>query len=553
MGNPTSLESQPGQPGLADADPADPSAAPADEGPLATQPKSRKSIIWGTCCAVLVAALGMAWALASPPMSSPDDDFHLASIWCAWGQQASDCRVISASDPNGPLVVDVDPLGPYVSDCMAFHPETSGSCIFLRPDGTTGLVPDRNYPSRANNGGYPRLFYATMRLLVTPDVPFSIIAMRWVNWVIACGVILAGALLLSRPNRARVLMAAMVAAVPLGLFIFASTNPSSWAVSGVFALFLAVAAGLSEPRPKRQILAGVLAGFGMLLACGSRPDSSYFCVIALAAALAVGRVWRIRSRMHAVRVLAIPAVGLVLAILATPITVTGAAGQRPQPNPGDLVNNSLQVLAFYVGDFATSLGWVDTHMPALVWGAVALALGGLLTLGMAEMDLGRALALALVAAAAVILPIYLLNLWGATIFVEIQPRYFLSLVLIGAALCALRLPRPRVAWDRGAVVMLGFLACLAHTVALHTLLRRYVAGLDVMSLNLNRIDEWWWGLPGGPGLVWVVGASAFVALMGILGLQVIRSTEPREVQGAARLGDPLTADAALAVAGSTDL
>ena len=45
--------------------------------------------------AILAAALilGLSWSLASAPASSPDDDFHLASIWCAWGAEASDCQV----------------------------------------------------------------------------------------------------------------------------------------------------------------------------------------------------------------------------------------------------------------------------------------------------------------------------------------------------------------------------------------------------------------------------------------------------------------------------
>jgi hypothetical protein len=300
-------------------------------------------------------------------MSSPDDDFHLASIWCAWGQRASGCRLLGEPDPSGPLAVDIDPLGPYVSDCMAFHPETSGSCIFVRPDGTTGLVEDRNYPSRANNGGYPRLFYATMRLLVTPNVQLSIVVMRWVNFMIAGCLLLGSSALLGSANRGRVRFGALIASVPLGLFIFASTNPSSWAVSGVLALFVAVVAGLTDSRPRRQYLAGAVALAAVVLACGSRPDSSYFCALALGAAVIVGRFWRIRSWQRLVRVLAAPGVAFAVAFLTRPATIVASAGQRPVPKPGDLINNTLQVLAFYVGDFATSLGWNDTHMPTVAW------------------------------------------------------------------------------------------------------------------------------------------------------------------------------------------
>ena len=42
-------------------------------------------------CALALVAVGLAWSLASPAGSSPDDDFHLASIWCATGDPAV-CR-----------------------------------------------------------------------------------------------------------------------------------------------------------------------------------------------------------------------------------------------------------------------------------------------------------------------------------------------------------------------------------------------------------------------------------------------------------------------------
>lgn len=39
-----------------------------------------------------IAGLG-AWAFASPAGSSPDDDYHLASIWCAQGERDSICEL----------------------------------------------------------------------------------------------------------------------------------------------------------------------------------------------------------------------------------------------------------------------------------------------------------------------------------------------------------------------------------------------------------------------------------------------------------------------------
>ena len=37
------------------------------------------------------------WALTSPPGSSPDDDFHLTSIWCAAGTQDGRCELVEGA------------------------------------------------------------------------------------------------------------------------------------------------------------------------------------------------------------------------------------------------------------------------------------------------------------------------------------------------------------------------------------------------------------------------------------------------------------------------
>ncbi len=71
--------------------------------------------------------------------------------------------------------------------------------------------------------------------------------------------------------------------------------------------------------------------------------------------------------------------------------------------------NVLGVLSLYVGDLATRLGWLDVTMPALVWGSVALALGAILGLGVGGLGTRRALAAALTALAALLLPLWMLE------------------------------------------------------------------------------------------------------------------------------------------------
>jgi len=56
---------------------------------LAPFQKSRFRLLYIAPALALIAL--MAWALASPMGSSPDDDFHLTSIWCANASKTYDC------------------------------------------------------------------------------------------------------------------------------------------------------------------------------------------------------------------------------------------------------------------------------------------------------------------------------------------------------------------------------------------------------------------------------------------------------------------------------
>ena len=49
-----------------------------------SRPGARTVAAWLITCLAAFAALA-GWSLASPAGSSPDDDYHLASIWCAQG------------------------------------------------------------------------------------------------------------------------------------------------------------------------------------------------------------------------------------------------------------------------------------------------------------------------------------------------------------------------------------------------------------------------------------------------------------------------------------
>jgi hypothetical protein len=228
------------------------------------------------------------WALTSPPGSSPDDDFHLSSIWCASGLEQGRCEEV----PGRPDQRAVPAAVVDAAECFAFKPEVSAGCVHVQPD--TMVATDRvNQTANLYPGGY----YRAMSAFVGPDVERSVLAMRLANAAQAA-LLLA---LLMRVVPAGISRAALLAVtvtfIPLGLFVVASTNPSGWAVVGL-TLYLAFAYALvlrSDWRNRRTwlIAAGVVVTG--LMAVTSRLDAAVFVILATVLALLVAGVRRVRQ------------------------------------------------------------------------------------------------------------------------------------------------------------------------------------------------------------------------------------------------------------------
>lgn len=88
-----------------------------------------------------------AWAVSSPVSGSPDDDYHLGSIWCPRPISESGCTfeikdgVISSVEVPEPIT--------DAKECVAFKPEKDASCaldaadseLVPRNDSTTVIIP----------------------------------------------------------------------------------------------------------------------------------------------------------------------------------------------------------------------------------------------------------------------------------------------------------------------------------------------------------------------------------------------------------------------------
>lgn len=132
-------------------------------------PDRRARRVVAPALAVLVALIiGVGWALSSPLSSSPDDDYHLGSIWCPRPVEGS-CET---SQIDGVPVVRVPRA---VSDasmtCFAFTARSAGCAIGYDDD-------DLVWSTRFDDGDYPVGYYWVHHLLVGHDVQTSAILMR---------------------------------------------------------------------------------------------------------------------------------------------------------------------------------------------------------------------------------------------------------------------------------------------------------------------------------------------------------------------------------------
>ncbi len=452
--------------------------------------------LWVTSLVILAATLcGLSWALASPVGSSPDDDYHLASIWCP---TPTACE--RSVDKLGRVVAKV-PAALVVAACPAFRPEVSAACQSPPPEGKEW--------AHIDTGEYPGVFYRVLHIFASDQhTSLSVVAMRTANVMVS--ICLAAALALVNGARVRRLLAYSVAAsvVPLGLFIIASTNPSSWAVTGVATTFFGLFGMVHSGNRRTRIINGALAFVGSCLAAGARGDAGIFVAgTVVMVAIQGGRAAR-RSLSFLVTGGLITVTGLASALRAAQVSA-----DRTSPAADSLAyaitNSVFNVPGFLFGAWGSwALGWLDTSMPAGVTVAAGLVGGGLLFLGLGRKDIPTGIAFAGVVASFLMIPTLMLLSVHYTYGSWVQPRYVLPLVplLFGTVLVLSQ--RGQVARLQPlAAAAMAFLLAYANSAALFTVLARYTMGATAKSLLGEH--QWWWPLPLGPRAVWFIGSLAF--------------------------------------------
>ena len=215
-------------------------------------------------------------AVSSPPGSSPDDTFHMNSIWCSRGDDNQRCQ------PGGDAATRLLPHQVAIPQCYVGVGTRSAAC---RPgDYDQAMHPDTRTQTGNWNSGYPPVYYAAMSVFVLDSLDESVVAMRIANALLA--VLLVAGLTWWLPRRLKSVapLAFLATSVPLALFTLSSINPSGWAIVSGGTLWLAVY-GAYEVTGRRQ---AALLGVGLvavLLGAGARSDAGLFAMLGILLAL----------------------------------------------------------------------------------------------------------------------------------------------------------------------------------------------------------------------------------------------------------------------------
>lgn len=466
----------------------------------------------------LVFAALAAWALSSPVGASPDDDFHLTSIWCATG----DAEYCAPSGDEGTRLVPPAVANPA---CFAYDADKSAGCQ-NRIDFTAGATEET---ARGNfAGGYPVVYYGTMSVFVGQDVHASVLVMRMVNIALFVGIGVALYLLLPVKRRQILIWQWALTTVPLGLFVLASNNPSSWALMGVGYGWLALL-GFYESHGRKRVGLGALYLLGAVMASGSRSDATVLFIVATFAAVVLSAR---RSRQFAWLSL-LPVAGFAICAFlfrASRSTEAVTEGGADQLGLGVILQriayNLTEVPSIWTGIFGQSwgLGWLDTSMPAVVWVSCLAALVGAGFVAARASSVRKLIVVLLGAAALALIPVTLLVLAGKDVGEDYQPRYLLPLIVVFVGAVFFTPLAQRVSLSRAQTWLIVLALSGAQFIALYLNTRRYVTGIDALSPDLDAGREWWWALVITPNIAWLLGSLCFAAALAVL-LPAARTTD----------------------------
>ncbi len=448
------------------------------------------------------------WALSSPVGSSPDDDYHLSSIWCADSVFNPDCKEL----PNG---IEI-PKQLLASGCFAFNVSINGSC-------TENLKNENTAYSHINNLRklYPNGFYSVLSIMKSENKTLFVVKVRLFNTVLfIIGLVIIYLLVKDFDFWLKSLFIQISSLIPLGFFLIPSTNPSSWSL--IFLPGLWIAMYVAGKREESRLLKGDVLAILFFWFCVnfSRSDGALYSAISLFSILIIflGRKIEYRRNFFILNYILIT-FSLALYLMNTTARAvsnlqSGISGDVSKNFDSNLLWSNLQNIAFFFTGSAgkTGLGWLDTFVPTFVWKSMTVVLATLLTIGILLLldqrkysGLAGTIFLVLVYFS---LPIIVLQANHFIVGEFVQPRYMLPLlvVVILSALLQIKLSQNAVF---SFLIFLTPILWINFAFSLGANIQRY-SGMPQDPLNLSSYLESYWSMFNvAPLNIFLLGVVSF--------------------------------------------
>jgi hypothetical protein len=473
-----------------------------------TDKNSQNRALWISLAIVSAFLAISSWAVSSPVGSSPDDDFHLPSIWCGQGERENLCE---GDTRDG--WYQIPQMTMANSSCFAFQKDVSGACFY-----DNSLAEQFNVNLGTNL--YPPVYYWVMSWIASTDVPLSTISIRVFNGALTVSVVVLLLLALPKYSRRAPVFTLILTAVPLSIFLLGSTNPSAWSYLGLLTLLAAFTGFLSVDTKRSKFNLGLLATFGFLMSVGSRADAAPFAALSIVLAWVLAGTPKQKAKtsvLLTVIFFTLSAVAFLGGRTAASV-VSGGGLELPQgerPNPS-FFGNLTRLPDLWAGAFGTwELGWLDTPLPSIVWFSTLGICVAFIFSSLGTFKKRQTIAFGVSLAALTAVPMYVLMSNGLSVGEQVQPRYLLPLIVFVVFTALYRRQNEQgLSLSAGQLIVAAAALVTANSVALHTNLRRYTTGLDVRGVNLDAGIEWWWSdFPISPNTVFVAGSLAFGLLL----------------------------------------
>ena len=500
---------------------------------MPTSAVQRRTLVAVLILVAAVIAASLAWVVASPVGSSPDEDFHVGAMWCPPPVDETGCQ-ITTKDGEKAVMVPQSLAKEYVT-CYAFDHDNSALCTLNASD--EELVPTLRW----DDGNYPWGYYQFAHLFVQRSTSHAVLALRTVNTLLAIGLIGAIIALADSGLRRAVSVAVTVAWLPMGFYFVASMNPSSWAMTGTCAFAAGLLAATRSVGPRRTgLIACALAG--AVLACTSRGDSAFFIfVVTVALAFAVPLSRRIIP--EAILACVASVVGIwVMARTNVAASYLGASNELVEYSLTHIAWLNVSSLPKYLSGFVGYLmgpGWNDVSYRGSVSYGASVVVAAALCWSLRSLSRRKALSAITVAGAITGVPVVIGLRGHFNNVLTYQPRYMLPLFVVFALM--LLAPSPARADNEGRPAgseafrlptsiagrvgtgLVAALWALTNARALYLVIERYAFGrtqhgypIDLSTRNLSAGNEWWWPTaPIGPMAVWIIGAVAGAIAIGL--------------------------------------